>query len=179
VSDPHSERDDLLEQQQIIVAATRDLIAELAPQELPLVSPISTAYFADPERTLQRRASSDQPLGFGVPAEVVTLLTPIALAVLSEVVAFLVAEIRKSTSSETTVLVNELVRRLFKKLRGPDAAAPAPSTTSEATGRLALSRAQLVQVREIALQKARELGLAGNRAELLADSLVGGLAVAN
>ena len=68
-----------LDWQQLILEAARDVIAEVAPQELPLVTPISTAYFANPEDTLRRRRSSrskDKPLGFGVPADATQLLTP-------------------------------------------------------------------------------------------------------
>ena len=163
-----------LDRQQLIVDAARDVVAAIAPQELPLVTPISSAYFANPEDTLRRRQSKDKPLGFGVPGDVAQLVTPIALAVMTQVVSFLAQEISKSVKAEAPNVINDLVKSLFSKFRRTEASATAarPSTTQPA-----LTPAQLAQVREIALQKARQLGLTASKAELLADSLVGGLAV--
>ena len=162
------------EQQQLIVAAVREVIAEVAPQELPLLVPVSEAYFANPEEALRAKTSKDEMLGFGVPINA-QFLTPIALAVTSQVVGFLVGEVSKSVQAETPGLVSALVRRLFKKLRPADSAAPEAPQDRADTPRLTAE--QLAQVREIALEKGRQLGLPSTKAKLLADSLVGGLAV--
>jgi hypothetical protein len=166
-----------LDRQQLILEAARDVIAEVAPQELPLVTPISTAYFANPEDTLRRRRSKDKPLGFGVPAEATQLLTPIALAVTTQVVSFLAEAIGKSIKAEAPDVINDVVKSLFRKLRRTQAVASPSATTAQPQSQASLTPAQLRQVREIAVQKARQLGLTAGKAELLADSLVGGLAV--
>jgi hypothetical protein len=176
VADSHPEPEASPDRQQLIVAAAHWVIAEVAPQELPLVTPISTAYFADAEDTLRRRTNKDEPLGFGVPADAAQLLTPIVLAVTTQVVTFLAEEIRKSVNAETPELIDDLVKRLFKKLRPTNTETPTIESEAMAS-QPTLSRRQLTQVREIALEKGRQLGLTSSKAELLADSLVGGLAV--
>jgi hypothetical protein len=163
------------ERQEFIVAVARDVITEVAPQELPLLSPISAAYFNNPEEALQSRTSKDEPLGFGAPVNA-QFLTPVVLAVTAQVVSFLAEEVRKAVQAETPGVINGLVRRLFKKLRSAEPDTPAPDTEAAASS-AQLSAHQLAQVREIALEKGRQLGLDDNKAELLADSLVGGLAV--
>jgi hypothetical protein len=179
VAESPPEREASLGQQELIVAATREVIAAVAPDELPLVTPIAAAYFANPDDTLRARTSKDESLGFGVPGDAAQLLTPIALAVIARVVSFLAEEIRASVQAEAPDLVHDLVRRLFKKLRRAETQATAPSTHSEAQASgPTLTRQQLTHVREIALEKGRQLGLTSTRAELLADSVVGGLAVA-
>jgi hypothetical protein len=179
VVDSHSEHEGSLGRQELILAATRAVIADIAPQELPLVTPISTAFFADPDGTLRRRASKDEPLGFGVPGEAAPLLTPIAFAVVTEVIKFLAEQVRTSVEAEAPGLIDDLVKSLFKKLRRTEVTA-GESVRADTTARQpTLTRQQLAQVREIALQKARALGLTSRKAELLADSLVGGLAVAS
>jgi hypothetical protein len=179
VADSPPEREASLDQQKLIVEATREVIAAVAPDELPLVTPIAAAYFANPDDTLRARTGKDESLGFGVPADAAQLLTPIALAVITRVVSFLAEEIRASVQAEAPDLVHDLVKRLFKNLRRAETQAPASAMHSEAQASgPTLTRQQLTHVREIALEKGRQLGLASNRAELLADSVVGGLAVA-
>jgi hypothetical protein len=155
--------------QQVIVATARVVLGEVAPEELPLLGPISTAYFADPEQALRGSSTRDEPLGFGVPVSG-QLLTPVVLAVMSPVVSFLVAEVRKSVQAEAPGVINDLVKSVFKKARSSPASDDDQQTVE-------LSPQQLTQVREIALEKGRQLGLNDERAELLADALVGGLAV--
>jgi hypothetical protein len=55
-----------LDRQRLILEAARQVISDMAPEELPLLKPISVAYFANPEDTLRAR-EQDKPLGFGVP----------------------------------------------------------------------------------------------------------------
>jgi hypothetical protein len=155
-------------QAQLIAELSRDLVAQTAPQELPLFRPISEAYFKDPEKTLKREAGKDEMLGFGA-GVAVTFLTPIVLAIMTQVVSFLIEEIGKSLRSEGSSLTSDIVKRMFRKFRGgesPEGKAP-PALTPQ----------QLAQVRELALEKAQQLNLPPNQAGLLADSIVGSLAV--
>jgi hypothetical protein len=157
-------------EQEIIAEIAREQVAELAPDELPLFRPTSEAYFKDPDKTLKPQSGRDEVLGFGAQAAL-TFLTPIVLAVVTEVVTFLVAEIGKSLKEEGRVAVGQIVKGLFKRFRGPDApATPAPAIAT-------LTPDQLAQVRKVAYDKARTLNLTEDRAALLADALVGSLAV--
>lgn len=149
-----------------IAEVARDLVAQLAPQELPVFRANSQAYFTDPERALKSRAPKDDMLGFGA-GEAVTFMTPVVLAVVTDVFGFLAAEIKKSIASEGAAAASDLIRRVFKKFRGrePEAADTAPPLRAE----------QIAQVRRLAFEKARQLKLSEPQAGLLADSLVGSL----
>ena len=151
-----------------IAELAREQVAQLAPDELPLFRPTSEAYFKDPDKALKPQTGRDEVLGFGAQAAL-TFLTPIVLAVVTEVVTFLVAEVSKSLKEEGRIAVGQIVKGLFKRFRGADAAQPAATTS--------LSTAQLAQLRRIAYDKARSLNLPDERAALLADSVVGSLVV--
>jgi len=154
---------------QLIAELSRDLISETAPQELPLFRANSEAFFTNPEKLLAMQKSRDEMLGFGV-GEAVAMMTPAVLAVTSEIVKFLSEEVKKSAKEEGTALVGETVKKMFKKFRPEEKKenSPAPLTPE-----------QLNQVRELALKKARHLKLSDARCKLLADALIGSLAVAS
>lgn len=150
----------------LIAELAREQVTQLAPDELPLFRPTSDAYFKDPVGTLKPQAGADEMLGFGAGAAL-TFLTPIVLAVATEVVTFLIAEIGKSVKEQGKVAVGEIVKSMFKRFRAPDAPVAAAIPR--------LSADQLAQVRKLAFDKARTLSLPDDRAALLADSLVGSL----
>ena len=105
-------------------------------------------------------------LEFGV-GDAVIFLTPVALAIVSETLVFLAGEIKSSLAKQSTDLIGDLVKQLFKRFRAEKDQVPA------------LTDAQLTQVRKIAYEKARQFKLPEAQATLLADALVGGLVVAH
>ena len=153
--------------------AENELVAELArlaleqaaPEELVLFPETAEEYFNNPQAVLEPRRR-DEPLGFGLD---VAMLTPYVLAVATPVVRYLVSAAAEAAGQEARPLVVRVVRRL---LRRPD---PAPAAGEPAPP--PLSAAQARQVRELAYQRAKGLGLEEDRAVLLADSVVGGLVV--
>jgi hypothetical protein len=154
-------------EQQLVADVARDLVARAAPEELPLFRTVSTAYFRDPGRSRQR-ADTESPLAFGV-GEGAALLLPIALPVAQEVLRFLLAEAQKAVKAESGPLAQAWVRHLFRHLRPPEQSnGKGPALTAE----------QLARVRAIAVAKARGLQLPPEKADLLADALVGGLVAA-
>lgn len=154
---------------QLIADLARDIISQTAPQEMPLFRANSEAYFKNPDKALAGKKGKDEMLGFGA-GEAVVLLTPVALAVTTEAVKFVVEEVKKSVKDESSSLIGETVKKMFKKFRPEqkkEEKKTPPSLTPE----------QLERVREIALQKARQLKLSEARAKLLADAVAGSLAV--
>jgi ABC-type transport system involved in cytochrome bd biosynthesis fused ATPase/permease subunit len=109
-------------------------------------------------------------LGFGVDAAVV-LLTPVALTVAKDVLGFLREQLAKQASKHGESLIDRVVDRLLRRGDDEPAAEPTPEPAE-------LTDEQLDQVRDFALQKARQLKLPDAKAKLLADSLVGSLATA-
>jgi hypothetical protein len=149
---------------ELIVVVTREVIAAVAPEEIPLYRPLSQAYFDAPERL--ERAPKDDVLGFGA-GEVVVALTPIALSVVSEVLVHLRRELAETAAKDVTGTVDGGVRALFRRFHhDPHPAAAAPA---------ALTREQLAEVGRLAFEKARAMRVSEPRARLLADAVVGSL----
>jgi hypothetical protein len=140
------------------VELARDLVQRLAPEEQELFGVISTAYQRDPDRFAQPGRGRDEMLGFGIETAA-TLLTPVLLAALGDVMKYLAGELGEAIG------VRGWFRRRFG--RKPAAAtAPAPAT---------LDAAQLARVRQIVLDKCRQAELPDARAQLVADGVVGAL----
>jgi hypothetical protein len=158
-----------VENNQLIADVARDIVARTEPGELPLFQAISTGYFKRPTEVNTKNRGKDELLGFGI-GDAVPLVTPAMLVVMTQVVAFLTEVVRQSFVEESANLINERVRRLFKKFRQEEARdelAPAP-----------LTREQLAQVHTQAYEKFLELNLSGTRATYLADAVVASLIAA-
>jgi hypothetical protein len=165
--------------EELIASVAREQVAQLAPQELPLFRAQSAAYFEDPQKALQGDRSGDDMLSFG-PEVAFALLTPIILSVTSTVLSAVAEELGKTLGEESRGLVGDLVRRLFRRPppgaqetggEGQPGGAPPPEVP-------VLTAAQLARVRQSAFERARQLDVPEVRASLLADSLVGSLALA-
>ena len=155
-------------QQQLIAELAREQVAHLAPDELPLFRSTCEAYFKDPDKVLADQQAREDLLGFGA-STVLAFVTPVVLAIMTEVVLFLAEEVRKSVKEESSAVISGLVKSLFKRFRSGDndGAPAAPRLTPD----------QLARIRRIALEKAQQLNLPESQAGLLADSLVGSLAI--
>ena len=151
----------------LIASLARATVERAAPEELPLFGPTSEAFFEDPSRV--GRQGGDQMLGFGVEAAML-LVTPAALSIAREVVTFVGDQLRARLRSEGEGAVQRALDRIFKR-GSQNGGAPEPEVED-------LTDEQLQQVRMLALEKARQLKLPADKAELLADSLVGSLATA-
>jgi hypothetical protein len=153
----------------LIADLARQQVARMAPKELPLYQMTSEAYFEDP-KAVEAQAGKDEMLGFGVEAGV-AFLTPVALAVTTEVVKFIASELRKSVEAESSGVIREFIEKIFKRFRPAE---------KEEEGKMLppLTQEQIVRVRELAFEKGRQLDLPETQAGLLADSLIGSLATA-
>jgi hypothetical protein len=145
--------------EQPVVELGRDLVASLAPAELPLFAAVSRAFFDAGGRVRPARGAGDEALGYGV-AAAAALLTPAALAVASAAFGVITEEVRKAFTKTTAEFVGEQVRRVLRR----DPAA------------LALTTAQLARVHTLALEAASRVKLPKEKAALLADALVARLA---
>lgn len=144
----------------------RKVLRQTAPTELPLFRPASERYFADPEETLRKRRREQEVLGFGSEA-VIVLLTPVALAIATDVLKDLATQLARSAGARGAVAIRNALRRLFRL--DPVGAevddAEVPPITQE----------QLALIRRSAFSRASALDLPEAKANLLADALVGDL----
>jgi hypothetical protein len=196
---------DELSQEQLVEALAKDLVAQIAPQELPLFRATSQAYFQNSNRLFKDQEPKDEMLGFGV-GESVTLLTPFILSILVEIVKYLSNEFASTVKTEGASYLNEMVKQSFQKFRrqppltndveevsgtagvdqqetalsrpGVTSTEPSGFPSPDAPAPPSLTKEQLNQIYEVALQKARDLKLSESRATLLADSVIGTLALA-
>jgi hypothetical protein len=164
---------------ELVVALARATVERAAPEELVLFPAASEAYLGghDPTKTTR----GDPTLGFGVESAVI-LLTPVALTVAKDVLGFLRVQLKKQADEHADEafdwLVKKLLRRGDEKKPAAEAAAPAPVPVEARVDAAELTDEQLEEVRELAIEKAKQLKLPKDKAELLADSLVGSLATA-
>ncbi|MCX4881700.1 hypothetical protein [Streptomyces sp. NBC_00847] len=138
----------------------RDVVADVASDELPLVDGL----FRFDDRTAVRRLSGRgrrrEPLGFGW-GEVVVLVTPVVWLTVDQV-AKRVGEVIAEDAARGTRAV---VRRVFRRRPAPVVVPP-------------LTREQMAQVRKDVLQAAGERGMSERRAKEIADAVVTRLVLA-
>jgi hypothetical protein len=151
-----------------VTDAAREIVAQVAPQEMPLFRATSEAYFADPEKALAERKPKDEMLGFGVEAAAL-LLTPVIIDVVRRVAIALVKSAGDAVEREGSEAVGGFVHKLFQRGKGKGGGEARDDVPD-------LSHEQLQDVREIAYSRALELDVPEDRAGLLADAVVGSLA---
>ena len=160
------------------------VLADVAPDEIEILDITAAEYFAAPEAVLDpdRR---DEALGFGLE---VALLTPYVLAALTPVVQYVGSVLLDTAKDEARPRLEALVRRIFRPRPAAAGGTGVPAggqATGQGTGEpgaggeghLALTPEQARHVRDLALARAHDAGLADGQARLIADSLVGALYV--
>jgi hypothetical protein len=150
-----------IDRDQFIDSVAHDVVAQIAPQELSLFPTISEAYFKNPHQMRKGQEVKDELLGFGMETVSAVLMSPFVLAIVNDIVQALTQEVADSG----------VVRKLLEKLH----------LVKKRTGKFTtpFSHDQMEQVHHMAILKAKQFKLSQEQAELLADSLVGRLALAN
>jgi hypothetical protein len=137
----------------------RDVVAQVAPEELPVVAGLSGFDDQTVRRRLAKRAKRAEPLGFGL-GEAVVLVTPIVWTAIQEV-------IKRMADSAADTLAGRFKAAARRVLRRKPPSPPVPR----------FSTLELAEVRRRILEEAERSGLAQKRATLIADSVVGRLAL--
>ncbi|MDX3853471.1 hypothetical protein [Streptomyces sp. AK02-01A] len=163
---------------ELSVRLARNAVAELAPGELNLFEETTADFFTVPHAARQAPVRAE-PLGMGVET-IGVLITTVALAASVEVV--------KQLSVQAVDAAGERMRpwitRWFRRRRSgpePDPLPIAPvrpggtAASGPPTALPALPPEELLRLRGIAVVRAKALGLPEERAELLADAIIGGL----
>ncbi|MFJ1597566.1 hypothetical protein [Streptomyces sp. NPDC088261] len=139
----------------------RDVVAERAAHELPLVDGLRELSDERVVQVLSGGGRRREALGFGY-AEAATMITPVVWLVLDQVA-------RRGVDAVTDTAVRRSrwgLRRLLRR----DSGGGEPRTLTE------LDRAQLAAVRARVVERATAQGISGEQAEALADSVVARLA---
>ena len=155
-------------QHQLISDIAHELIADIAPRELPLFHLTSEVYIKNLDRGDEPPEPTDEMLGFGLDAAT-TYLTPVVLALTTEVVTFLAKKAKESIKEESGELVTKFVKEMFKGVP--------PTEERDKKTPLALSREELVQLRQLMVETAKHLRLPKDKTELLVNAVVGSLAI--
>jgi hypothetical protein len=154
-------------QPELVSEVSRQLVQEIAPEEILIFRAVSEAYMKDPSK-VESQGGKDEMLGFGV-GEAVVYLTPYILATTGAVVQFLVVEVQKALKTESSGFISDVVKKMFKLVHKDG------QPKQEGSAEVVLTPEQLARVREIAFEQARQLKVSETKAGLLADSLVGRL----
>jgi hypothetical protein len=156
---------------ELAVALARSAVERAAPEEMVIFPAASEAFLEGDDPSKKTRG--DPMLGFGVESAVV-LLTPVALTVAKDVLGYLREQLKKQADEHGDDAFDWLVRKIFRRGDG-DKKDEAPAVAAEPAE---LTDEQLEEVRKLAIEKAKQLKLPKDKAELLADSIVGSLATA-
>ena len=148
----------------LIQELSKRIVVEVAPEELDLFDELVTEYFEDPTPPKESEPPKDDPLGFGI-EETLIAVTPAATAVANIIINYLLAEVIKITESEQAENVKRKIKALFRS-ENKDKDGPAP-----------LTKEQLQIVRKLARKQAIKFGIGPEKADRMADALVGSLAL--
>jgi hypothetical protein len=153
----------------LISDISRGLVEEIAPQELPLFRITSKVYFEEPEKVFEDRKHHDNVLAIGL-GDTITFLTPVVLAITTQVIKFLAEKAQKSIQEQSEEIIAKFVKSMFKRISPKE---------EEKEVSLKLSREELIELRKLMLETAKQLRLPEDRTDLLVNAMVGRLAITN
>ena len=170
------------DEQAVVAALARTTVDEVAPEEAPLFGPMSQAYF-DPSRSANGGSGTDEMVGFGVDAAAAAVLvTPIALEAAKSVIGYVVGELQTSFKDEAKPMIQAFVKRLLHGKAKPGEVAEAPKDDGAAKAEakapdepLPFTEDQLAEVRKVALKTAERMGMERDKANVVADAIVGAI----
>lgn len=146
----------------------RDVVASVAPAELPIFNTVIREYAKDPNRALRAASGKDEVLGFGLEAGL--LLSPPVIAVAQTVITFIGVELLKLGQQAASSATDAAVHGVLARVAASRAGSAAPNS-------IPLTAAQLAEVHRVALARAKALGVPADQADRLADAMVSRLAV--
>ena len=150
------------EGRKLIRELSKEIVIEIAPEEMDLFDELVEEYFEDPSPPKPSSPQRDDPLGFGIEESLVAA-TPAAAAVVSVVINYLLSEFLKVAESERTEQVKRRIKDLFgSKKREKVAADP-------------LTKEQLEEIRKLARKQAIVSGMKPEKADQMANALIGSL----
>ncbi|SFE60577.1 hypothetical protein SAMN04487819_1182 [Actinopolyspora alba] len=163
------------ERREFTVTTARRVVESLAPEELPFFEAASEEFLRDPDRATVVRRRGDEALGSGIDT-VVALLSPAALAVAAAVYDQLADRAGDAVVRGGDRVLSRLRARFRRRVEveSDDDSETEPATAESLTAG-PLTDEQRERVREVAEARARALGLAEDRVQLLVGAIVDSL----
>ena len=128
--------------QELIGEISKELVTQIAPEELDMFDELLQDHFADPTVP----AASDDALGFG--GEMIVAMTPVIAGIMGVVVQFLLDEVIKAVKQESSNLIAQKVRAILNL------------STEKKDESLKLTKVQLAKAEEIVRTEAIRRGMA-------------------
>ena len=150
---------DTPESKQLVTEISKEIVAEIAPEELELVDELLEDYYANPAV----HESKDNPLGFG--SELLAASTPVIAMALQTLFNFILNEVWVSAQKEGAVLIAQKMKALLN-----------PTKEKSEPG-FRLTREQLEQAKKLIKKEALRGGMKPKKAEDLALKIVGRIAL--
>ena len=150
---------DTPESKEVVTELSRELVAEIAPEELELVDELIDDYYANP--TIHE--TKDNPLGFG--SELLAASTPVIAMAIQALFNFVLNEVWVSAQKESAVLIAQKMKALINP------------TKEKAEPALGLTLEQLEKAKQLVKKEAMRGGMKPKKAEDLALKIVGRIAL--
>ena len=150
---------DTPESKEVVTELSRELVAEIAPEELELVDALIDDYYANP--TIHE--TKDNPLGFG--SELLAASTPVIAMAIQALFNFVLNEVWVSAQKESAVLIAQKMKALINP------------TKEKAEPALRLTPEQLEKAKQLVKKEAMRGGMKPKKAEDLALKIVGRIAL--
>lgn len=147
------------ESKQLVTEVSKEIVAEIAPEELELVDELIEDYYANP--IVQE--DKDNPLGFG--SELLAASTPVIAMALQALFNFILSEIWVSAQKEGAALIAQKMKALLNPVK--EKAEPA----------LGLTQEQLEKAKKLIKKEAMRGGMNAKKADALALRIVGRIAL--
>jgi hypothetical protein len=153
----------------IVGEVGRDLVSQMAPEELILYRAKSDAFFKDLRTGRKKARQTDEMLGLGA-AEIVPFVTPVILYALEIAVKPLVVAAAKRLGADAGDSLSNAIRRLFKR------PTRAGANSAEVSG---LTPAEVAQAHFAAVEAVLSCRRSPEQARQIADAIVAHLTIAS
>ena len=150
---------DTPESKQLVTEVSKEIVAEIAPEELEFVDELIDDYYANPAVPQNR----DNPLEFG--SELLAAATPVVAMALQTLFNFILNEVWGSAQKEGATLIAQKMKALLNPIKEK----PEPG--------LGLTQEQLEKAKKLIKKEAMRGGMKPKKAEDLAMKIVGRIAL--
>ena len=147
------------ESKQLVTEVSKEIVADLAPEELEFVDELIEDYYTNPAVPVNR----DGPLEFG--SELLAAVTPVVAMALQTLFNFVLSEVWDSAQKEGSVLIAQKMKAMLNPTKEKPEAA------------LGLTQEQLERAKKLIRKEAIRGGMKPRKAEDLALKIVGRIAL--